>query len=54
VSSLVNIVNTEDGKIIAMGEPTRQVNDFMIAAGIGGQQRDGSQLLDSSLLRAAL
>ena len=30
----------------------RQINDFMIAEGIGGQQRDGSQLLDGSLLGA--
>jgi hypothetical protein len=30
----------------------RQINDCMIAEGIGGQQRDGSQLLDGSVLRA--
>lgn len=30
----------------------RQINDCIIAEGIGGQQRDGSQLLDGSVLRA--
>ena len=35
-----------------MSEPTRQINDFMIAEGIGGQQRDGRRLLNGSLLVA--
>jgi hypothetical protein len=38
--------------ILRRNGAARQINDFMIAEGIGGQQRDGSQLLDGSLLGA--
>ena len=36
-----------------MSEPTRQINDFMIAERIRDRQRDGSLLLDG-LLSGAL
>ena len=36
----------------ASNETQGKINDFMIAQGIGGQQRDGSHFLDGSFIRA--